>query len=412
MTFTRLLPGVKQLHHPSGVMFDSFRRFTEAHPETSWFQTEAFFRFAQQWPEAEPVLLIALKEQKLKDPGAGFWKQQRMAVDPPMSRQDEKLVAGSLLAITISEPPPRHKLLMPFNRLRKRLTARTVVYGGPLLAEGTRLEKETTLKALLQALQEKVSGRSLFTQLRNFYDMADYKPLMHSLGYKWHDRLNLLVNTSSHDTAWMGMSNTRRRQVKKSLANGAQIIENPSPQQVDAFYDILHALYKKKVRKPLPSRDFFHALTGMTAAPGPQTPGSTPKGPDKHDEAPACDPRPAITLLITHDSQVIGGITCPILPGKAMYEWYVCGLDREYKDKKIFPSVLATWAALEHAARNNVPRFDFMGLGTPEEKYGVRDFKARFGGTWVNHGRFSRINKKGSYAIVEIAYNIYQYIKR
>jgi len=38
---------------------------------------------------------------------------------------------------------------------------------------------------------------------------------------------------------------------------------------------------------------------------------------------------------------------CPILQRKVIYEWYVCGLDREIKD--VYPSILATWAAIDYA---------------------------------------------------------------
>ena len=34
-----------------------------------------------------------------------------------------------------------------------------------------------------------------------------------------------------------------------------------------------------------------------------------------------------------------------------------------------------------------------MGAGKPGDNYGVRDFKAQFGGELVEHGRFLRINK-------------------
>jgi lipid II:glycine glycyltransferase (peptidoglycan interpeptide bridge formation enzyme) len=35
-----------------------------------------------------------------------------------------------------------------------------------------------------------------------------------------------------------------------------------------------------------------------------------------------------------------------------------------------------------------------MGAGAPDQDYGVREFKARFGGELVNYGRFIRINNK------------------
>ena len=52
-----------------------------------------------------------------------------------------------------------------------------------------------------------------------------------------------------------------------------------------------------------------------------------------------------------------------------------------------------------------------MGLGKPQDKYGVRDFKLRFGNNLVNYGRFGRRNKI-LYPIVQFAYNILREINR
>jgi lipid II:glycine glycyltransferase (peptidoglycan interpeptide bridge formation enzyme) len=72
-----------------------------------------------------------------------------------------------------------------------------------------------------------------------------------------------------------------------------------------------------------------------------------------------------------------------------IYEWYVCGTDGEIKD--VYPSILATWAAMDYANQNNIPRFDFMGAGSPDKDYGVREFKSKFGGEEVEHGRFFKV---------------------
>ena len=56
--------------------------------------------------------------------------------------------------------------------------------------------------------------------------------------------------------------------------------------------------------------------------------------------------------------------------------------------KNVFPSTLATWAGIEFAALNGFKRFDMMGAGKPDEGYGVREFKSKFGGELVEHGRF------------------------
>ena len=36
---------------------------------------------------------------------------------------------------------------------------------------------------------------------------------------------------------------------------------------------------------------------------------------------------------------------CPLLAGKAIYEFYICGLDQEFKEAS--PSVMATFAAID-----------------------------------------------------------------
>jgi len=66
-------------------------------------------------------------------------------------------------------------------------------------------------------------------------------------------------------------------------------------------------------------------------------------------------------------------------------------MDGEIKD--IYPSVLATWAPIQYAANKGLKYFDFMGAGKPDEEYGVREFKSKFGGELVEFGRFERIHK-------------------
>ena len=101
---------------------------------------------------------------------------------------------------------------------------------------------------------------------------------------------------------------------------------------------------------------------------------------------------------------------CLILDGKCIYEFYVCGLDNNYKDQ--YPSVMATWAAIEYANNNGIPIFDFMGAGKKDENYGVKEFKARFGGELVEEGRYIKINNYFLYKTGELALKLKKWIKR
>jgi hypothetical protein len=53
-----------------------------------------------------------------------------------------------------------------------------------------------------------------------------------------------------------------------------------------------------------------------------------------------------------------------------------------------------------------------MGVGIPGRSYGVRTFKARFGGEMVNFGRFARVNNRLIYFISEIGYNLLALMKK
>lgn len=80
-----------------------------------------------------------------------------------------------------------------------------------------------------------------------------------------------------------------------------------------------------------------------------------------------------------------------------VYEWFECGLNAECKDQ--YPSVMATWGGIQLAHQSGCTRYDMMGAGEPGVPYGVRDFKAEFGGQMVEHGRFLCVCKPMLYRL-------------
>ena len=143
------------------------------------------------------------------------------------------------------------------------------------------------------------------------------------------------------------------------------------------YYIILKRLYKTKVKTPLFPEAFFHALS-------------------KHPNG-----KMLLTML---NGKVIGGMVCVGLAGKCVYEWFACGEDGVYPH--IYPSSYATYAGIRYAAEHGYPRFDMMGAGKPNESYGVRDFKAKFGGKEVEQGRFLAVNRILTYRLGTIIVKI------
>lgn len=270
------------------------------------------------------------------------------------------------------------------NPIKQLLTCRSIIIGGPLLDEhisddalSALLEmigKESTGVADLQPAGRSTAKRStglspIYIETRNFHDYSRWKEVFETCGFLYQPHYDIHVHCDAAHT----MSEQRIRQVKKALKNGVEIVEASSEQEIHDWYRILSQLYRTKVRTPLFSEEFFMQFYR--------------EGVGKY-------------LLVKHQGKVIGGMMCPILKTKAIFEWYVCGLDEEYRDQ--YPSVMATYAAIEYAKHNSLPLFDFMGAGKPDIPYGVRDFKMEFGGELVEHGRFLCVRKPLLYRIGEL----------
>ena len=254
-------------------------------------------------------------------------------------------------------------------KLKQYFTARAIVVGGPLLDENI---SESALTMLLQTVK-KQQGEAIYIEMRNLHEYSRWKTVFKANGFAYHPHLNIQVACNTMHT----MSEQRQRQVKKAIKNGAEICEAQSEQEVRDWYQILRQLYRRKVRTPLWSEAFFLQFYRS--------------GVGKF-------------LLVKYEGKVIGGMMCPIFAGKAIYEWYVCGLDEEYKEQ--YPSVMATYAAIEYAKQNGIPMFDFMGAGVPDKPYGVRDFKMEFDGEVVEYGRYLCVRKPFLYRIGKIGVDI------
>lgn len=235
---------------------------------------------------------------------------------------------------------------------------RGIVYGGPVVMTN----EQDSLSYLLNGINKFYEGKLIYLETRNYFDYSSCKDQFKNTGFEYVPWLNFHLNASELAPMKKSMSSSRLRQIKKAIKNGTEWKEAENIDDVNLFYDILLDLYQTKIKKPLFSREFFTEFYNQELG--------------KY-------------LLVHHEGKVIGGIMCPILPGKVVYEFYVCGLDSEYKNQ--YPSIMATWAAMEYANQNNIPVFDFMGAGSPDVSYGVREFKSRFGGEQVEHGRFINI---------------------
>lgn len=239
-------------------------------------------------------------------------------------------------------------------------TRRAIVFGGALL--DTSISSDA-LSLLLTTLKFELRSKAIYTEIRNFHDYSDYRDIFNKAGFNYTEHLNFHVATSDYESAFKQLNTTKRRHVRVSLKAGVERYATTDKKDIAEFYEILSQLYHTKIKSPLFPISFFEELVLL------------PEGK---------------LFVVKYNGKVVGGSACVELPDKTLYEWFICGADGDYKN--IYPSTMATWVAIEYAANQKITCFDMMGAGKPNEGYGVREFKAKFGGKLVEYGRFISVN--------------------
>lgn len=240
--------------------------------------------------------------------------------------------------------------------LKRYLSRRAIINGGPYFDEDITPEE---IGFLLRRCYSSLRNHVIYIESRNFRDYGLYKSVFEGVGFQYEPHYDFIINTSDPDLVDSRMGKSRKRDVKTSLKNGVSIVEKPSMNDLSAFYSILSDLYRRKVKTPLFPESFFLKLW--------KSPFSK-------------------FILVKYQERIVGGTLC-VYDDETVYEWFACGEDGIYKN--VFPSTVATYYGIQFAVSNGFKRFDMMGAGAPGDGgYGVREFKAKFGGELVEYGRF------------------------
>lgn len=306
---------IENLDHNISAEWDNF---VFHHPNANFFQTPEVFNFFHGLDGIQPITFLALENNK---------------------------IVGVLSVVLMHEPG-----------VKNYFSRRCIIWGGPLCND------EETTSFLLAKASEHISKKCIYAEIRNLFDTKDYKSSFIQNEFTYIDWYNIIVPINDYDSVIKNINTSKRRQITKSLKVGAVINEARSIDEIKIFYSILSSLYKRKIKKPLPSFTYFKKFFLN---------GSLGK-----------------IFIVEFEGEIVGGTVCPIYKDK-IYEWYVFGIDKKIKD--VYPSVLATWAPIEYAVKNKLKYFDLLGAGSPNFDYGVREFKSQFGGELVSFGRYIKI---------------------
>lgn len=260
------------------------------------------------------------------------------------------------------------------------LATRAIAYGGVLRVPGA--DGQAGVDRLLAAYERHVDDSVLFTELRHLADVGDLAPVLAAHGYDHEPHLDYLIDLDRPaDDVLAGFSRSTRKQVRRGVRQGRVVVGDvTTPGGLDEWYEVLAGTYRT-ARVPLADRSLFDAAFAVLQ----------PAGMARFVIARVDDACVAASVELAH--------------GEVLFGWYG-GVDRDYG--ALTPNELLMWDVLRTGVEEGRRVYDFGGAGHPDEPYGVRDFKAKFGGTLVDLGRDTRVHARVRLRLARAGYAAYR----
>lgn len=246
----------------------------------------------------------------------------------------------------------------------KKLTSRAIIIGGPLLAPDIN-NKDDVLGFLLSGIKENLKKQVVYVEFRNIGDMSKFRHVFANNGFDYEDHLDILIDLKkSEQDLWDAMTRDRKKSIKKGQKElEVRLISDDDNYQIDSVYNLLGVVYKR-VRLPLPHKDFFLNVIK------------------------SLHPKGYIKIFGAYKDSVLIGVRLVLCYNGLIYDWYA-GANDDYLEYR--PNDILLWNVLKWGHENGYKLFDFGGAGKPNVPYGVRDYKLKFGGELVCFGRYQHV---------------------
>ena len=323
-----------------------WRRFVEEHPAGNIFHTPEMFQVFSRAKGHQPTLWAAV------------------------DRSNRPLALLLPVQVTLMDG------------LLRRFTTRAVAYGSVLCAPGS--EGKEALAMLLETFKREARATALFTELRNLSNLSDLQPVLNGSGFVYEDHLNYLIDLDRPPEAILqSMGKRTRKKIRRALRQGKVVIEEVNQREgVALCYKLLQKTYTA-VQVPLADRSLFEAAFDVLY------------------------PQGMVKFLLARVGDDYAAGSVELICSDRIYGWYG-STDRAYSD--YIPNELLLWHIFQWGAENGYKVYDFGGAGKPDEEYGVRDFKAKFGGELVCFGRNTCVHAPFLLRLSALGYRVYRHL--
>jgi len=319
--------------------------FVYNHPQGNIFQTPEMAEVYKRTKNYEPILLAVVD-----------------------TKNDEILAV--LQAVVIKE----------ISGFLGTFSARSIIQGGPLFIEN---EKGIEALKVLMEHYDKITTqkKALYTQIRTMWDMSNILSFFNSIGYEYEEHLNFLIDLNRpEEEIWRDIHKSRRKGINRAFNRGVVIEEVRDKMFIPIFYGIVEETYKN-ARIPLADISLMESAFELLA------------------------PKNMATFYMAKYEDIYVGARVVLNYKGLIYDWYAGALS-DYLS--LYVNEALVWHILKEGANNRYHTFNFGGAGKPNEEYGVREFKRRFGGKMVNFGRYKKIHSPIKLKIAEKGFEVYR----
>jgi serine/alanine adding enzyme len=285
--------------------------------------------------------------------------------------EDNGEVNGVLLAVIQKE----------HSGLAGKFSSRSIIFGGPIVKDND----PRLLDKILKLYIKKVESKAIYSQFRNLWKPTEEEnKVFLDNGFIYDDHLDILVDLSKNEeTLWAEVNPKGKNKIKGAIKSGLVFEVKHDLASLAACYEILQAVYKR-AKLPLFGYDFFTSLYKVST------------------------PQSGLRLFTAVDQGTIVGCRLGLVYKNTIYDFYAGALESHYKKH---PNDFIPWEIFKWGKQNGYTLFDFGGAGKPGKEYGVRDYKLKFGGELVNHGRYELIHKPLLMNLGKILLKVYKAIR-
>ena len=267
-------------------------------------------------------------------------------------------------------------LILKENKLYYYLTRRALIIGGPLAINDE--DYHQILLKINSILKKKV----IYLQFRHLNSVSDDRKTIlkqNQINYKSHFTI---INTL-HAELLNDFNSGRKKNIRRAIKRGVEFRLLHTQKEYELGGEIITNMYHK-LKIPCPNVSFFKKM----------------KLDFFHDKI--------FAFGAFYNNQLISVRFC-LNHKQTLYDWYAASLPNQ---NKFYPNDYIVFKVMEWAENQNFSHFDFGGAGNMQEDYGVREFKLKFGGKLIEHGRNEIVYQKVLYFFGKLGFKILKKLRK